>query len=120
MLFRSARRAQAMAALVEQAGLSSDQEKATQAIYDQMNTDLKNTLQDFVEKAQKNGKADRRDVMALGADVLEVMVATDDALRQQIPSDALEALDPEVTDPFAFVSGEVVKPLADLKDMDFE
>lgn len=114
-----ARRSQSMAALVEQADLSPDQEQKIQAIFDHMNAELKTSIDQFVKQASSGTEIRRRDLMALGADVLDIAVTADDQIHDILPLETLETLDEEVIDPFAFVSGDAVRSMTQLKDMDF-
>lgn len=115
----NARRAQSMQALTEQADLNAAQQAAVEQIFDTMNSQLKASVEQFVASAEARGSVNRRDMMALGADVLDLVVNADDQLHQTLPAEVLEQVDEEATDPFAFVSGDAVEAFVKLQEMDF-
>lgn len=112
-----ARRAQAMAALVEQADLDEDQEKAVVAVFDKMNEQIQASAEDFVDTALARGSIERRDMLAFGADMLDAAVVAEDGLHAQLPPELMKDLDPELYNPLNFVGGAAADSLLRLKDM---
>lgn len=112
-----ARRAQAMAALVEQADLDEDQEKAVVAVFDKMNEQIQASAEDFVDTALSRGNIERRDMLAFGADMLDAAVVAEDSLHAQLPPELMKDLDPELYNPLNFVGGAAADSLLRLKDM---
>lgn len=106
-----ARRAHALAALAEQGELDEAQMQDVERILDGMNDALKKEIDQFVSDALEHGEVERRDIMEFGANALDVVISTDDALRASIPEEQYDALDEEIADPLAYVSGEVVESL---------
>jgi len=110
-----ARRAQAMAALTEQGELSEDQQAEVTAAMSEMNTQLKAEVERFVAAANAGEDLDRRDAMEFTANSLDVVLAADDKMREILPADVYEAVDPEAVDPFSYLSGDAVESLSKLE-----
>jgi len=110
-----ARRAQALAALEEQAELDEAQMNEVASITDAMNAELKTEIDAFVEEAVAAGEVDRRDVMDFAAEALDVVIAADDRMRAAIPAEAYAAADDEAVDPLSFLSGDTVASLTRLE-----
>lgn len=103
-----ARRAQAMAALTEQADLSDADAARVDAAMDEMNAQLKVEVDRMVAQMADGHEPDRRDMMELAANGLDIALAADDKLRAVIPAEVYATLDPEAVDPFSYVSGEAL------------
>jgi DNA-binding transcriptional ArsR family regulator len=114
-----ARRAQALAALAEQSDLSDEELKSVEEAIDSFNSNLKASVDAFVAEAKTHGTVERRDVMALGADILDHAVTADDSLHSLISAESRQGMDPELLDPFSYISGDVVESVSELKDMEF-
>ena len=112
-----ARRSQALAALTEQADLSDDQVTAVNAAMDEMNAKLKTEVDDFVTASNSGQDPDRRDMMEFAANTLDAVIAADDKMRDILPEDVYDSVDPEAVDPFSYISGDAVPGLADLKEL---
>lgn len=110
-----ARRAHAMEALREQGELTTEDEAEVQGILDDMNHKLKDEIDRFAAEAAARGEVERRDFMELGANALDVVIATDDALRGALPEDVYSSLDQELQDPLSYVSGDTVASLTKLQ-----
>lgn len=113
-----ARRAQAIAALSEQADLDEAEIATVEAVYDKMNASLKASVDEFVARAESTGVVERRDMMALGADVLDAAVVAEDGVRSALPPDVAADLPEEYTDPLAFISSDVVMSLSRIRDLE--
>jgi hypothetical protein len=113
-----ARRAQAIAALSEEADLDEGQIATVEAVYDKMNASLKQSVEDFVSRAESTGTVERRDMMALGADVLDAAVVAEDGVRSVLPPEVAADLPEEFTDPLAFISSDVVMSLSRIRDLE--
>lgn len=107
-----ARRAHALEALAEQAKLDEAQRGEIEGILAHMNESLRQEVDGFVDDALAHGEVERRDVMEFGANALDVVIAADDALRSTLDEEQYAALDEELTDPLAYVSGDTVSSLA--------
>ena len=103
-----ARRAHAMEALIEQGDLDEDDQTKINTILDDMNAKLKEQIDEFEADAQRRGEVERRDFLELGADALDVVLASDDALRESLTAEVYEGLDDELTDPLSYVSGSTI------------
>jgi hypothetical protein len=108
------RRAQAIAALREQAGASDDQMADVDVIVDQMNADLAAVAETWVAAAGE-GDLSRRDMMLLASETLDVLIDTEDALFGTFSSEQRAALSEEVLDPTAYVDGSVVDRFSELE-----
>lgn len=106
-----ARRAQALAALVEQGGLEDDEVAAVTDAMDQMNRELKVEVDAFVDAAVAAGEVDRRDIMDFAAESLDIVIAADDRMRKAVPDDVYAEVDEAAVDPFSYVSGDVLASL---------
>ncbi len=116
-----ARRSQALAALTEQANLNDDQVAAVDAAMSEMNGKLKTEVDDFVTASNGGQDPDRRDAMEFAANTLDAVIAADDKMRDIIPADVYDTVDPEAVDPFSYISGDAVPGLANLKEIpDFQ
>ncbi len=110
-----ARRAQAEAALAEQADLDEEEAAAVRAVMDEMNAQLSKEVEAFVRDALANGEVERRDMLAFAADSLDVVLAADDAMREALPEGALDGVDDTLVDPLAYISGDTLAPLTRLE-----
>jgi HAMP domain-containing protein len=106
-----ARRAQAMAALVEQGDLEDDEIEAVNAAMDRMNQELEVAVGAFVDDALADKQVDRRDVMEFAADALDIVLAADDSVRLALPADLYDDIDPTAVDPLSYVSGDTLDAL---------
>ena len=107
------RRAQAIAALREQADASDEQMAAVDAIVGDMNADLQALAEDFVATARE-GEPSRRDLMVFASDTLEVFIGTEDALYEALPEDQRDEISQEALDPMSYVDGGIVDVLSEL------
>jgi hypothetical protein len=112
-----ARRAQAMAALTEQADLGDEEQAAVGKIMDDMNAKLKAEVDRFADDAVKNGDVDRRDMMDFAAESLDIVIATDDAMRKTLSPEAYADADETAVDPLSYLSGDTLDSLSKLEGM---
>lgn len=110
-----ARRAQAMAALVEQGELDEAEADAVEAAMDQMNRELKAEVDAFVEEAVASGEVDRRQIMDFAAESLDIVIAADDRLQRALPGDVYDAVEDAAVDPFSYISGDTLDGLTRLE-----
>ena len=108
------RRAQAMAALKEQAGASDEQMKSVEGAVDAMNGNLRALAEEFVATIEEGTEPSRRDMMLFAADTLDVLIETEDALYQALPEGQRESLDDAVLDPTSYVDASVIDVLSAL------
>jgi hypothetical protein len=107
------RRAQAVAALREQAGASDEQMAEVDEIVAAMNADLEVLAEEFVATVSE-GEPSRRDMMSFAADTLDVLIDTEDRLGGVLDDEQLEAVSDEALDPTAYVDGAIVDVLSRL------
>ena len=112
-----ARRAQALAALTEQADLDEEDVAAVNAAMKQMNDELGAQIDAMVTSAVSDGELDRRDMMEFGAEALDVVLAADDRMRDIIPPEVYAQIDASAVDPLSYISGETLDTVARLKDV---
>jgi hypothetical protein len=110
-----ARRAQALQALIEQGNLSEEQVASVEGIMDDMNTELKRSVDAMVNEVVAAGAVDRRDMLDFGADALDIVIAADDRMRATLPPEVYDAVDDETVDPFSYVSGDALESAARLE-----
>ncbi len=109
------RRAQASAALREQAEATDEQMAEVDAIAADMNADLHDLAEDFVATvAASGGRPNRRELMVFAADALDVLIGTEDSLSSVLDPAQLESLDDRALDPTAFVDGTLVDVMSKL------
>lgn len=108
------RRAQAAAALREQAEATDEQMDEVDRIVADMNADLTSLAEEFVASVNAGEEPTRRDMMSFAADTLDVLMATEDALTGVLDPAQLEQLDDKALDPTAYVDGTIVDVLSQL------
>lgn len=115
------RAAQARAALREQAGLDDAAMAQLDTITQEMNAELQRRVAaSFVRARANGGVVTRRELMEFAADGLDIVLRTDDRMREMLGPDAAASLDPGVLDPFLFVSGETAVMIQSGDDLRFE
>ncbi len=110
-----ARRAQALAALVEQGGLEEAEVGMVTDSMDQMNRELRAEVDAFVEGAVAAGEVDRRDIMDFAAESLDIVIAADERMRRSVPAEVYAEVDDAAVDPFSYLSGEALESLVRLE-----
>ena len=113
-----ARRAQALAALAEQADLDDTQVDAVEAAMDEMNRALAAEVDRFVADANESGIVERRDLMEFAAESLDIVIAADEQMRKAVPADVYDSIDDSAVDPFSYISGQTLDGLTRLEDID--
>lgn len=113
----AARRAQALAALTEQAELDAEQRAEVERIFEEMDRTVQASIEGFVDEALESQTVQRRDALALGADLLDAAVVAEDRLWESLPQETMEGIDPETYNPINFVSGETIRTLSRLQDI---
>ncbi len=109
------RKAQAWAALEEQAGLDEDQMLAFQDAIDQMNDALMRSAEDLVETVTSGEEPTRREALMFADNVLGSIIETDDAIYEILDADQRAAVEEEVLDPLAYVEPDLVDKLMELE-----
>jgi len=105
------RRAQARAALIEDANPDQDQlDQIDQAIQD-MNDSLLQIADELADTIQTEGEPNRRDAMSFAADALDTMLNAEETMRNTLNTDQITNLDDRSLDPFSYVSPELVDVL---------
>jgi hypothetical protein len=112
-----ARRAQARAALVEQADLDDEQMAAVDAAMDEMNRELAVQVGTFVDAAVSEGDIDRRSMMDLASGALDAVIDADDKMRTILPADVYAEIDDSAVDPFSYISADTLDALVKVQDM---
>src|SRR5262249_5204063 len=105
------RRAQAQAALREQAGATDEQMDQVDQIVAGMNADLESLATDFVA-ASGQGEPSRHDLMVFASDTLDVLINTEESLGTVLDEDQIHQLTADALDPTAYVDGGVVDVLS--------
>lgn len=110
------RRAQARAALIEDAEPEEGQLAAFDAATSEMNQRLL-TLADELEEMLDRGEVpERRDAMEFAADALDSMLAAEDKMRAALTPEQLESLEDAAIDPFSYVDPRLVDTLQRLDE----
>lgn len=112
-----ARAAQARAALVEQGDLDDETLATVDEVVARMNAELRDAVDDFVAEALEHGEVDRRMMMELGAEALDIAIAADDGLREALPEEVYARLDDAVVDPFSYIDGSAAESLRRVQDL---
>lgn len=107
------RRAQSRRALVEQADPSDEQLDEIDAAIDEMNDILVEEAELFLEAVRDRGPT-RREGLEFARNSIDALLLAEDAISGTLTDDQLETVDPEVIDPFGFVSPELVETLIEL------
>jgi len=114
MTAQDMRRAQARAALVEQADPSDDELASFDESMEAMNDDLLDISREFVDSVEDIEDVSRRDMMVLAADVLDVMIEADEAAERSMPGVDLADIDDEAVDPFSYIDPSILEVLVEL------
>ena len=109
------RKAQAWAALEDQAGLDEDQMLTFQDAIDRMNEDLMRSAEDLVATVTSGEEPTRREALMFADNVLSSIIETDDALYEILDADQRSAVEEEVLDPLAYVEPDLVDKLMELE-----
>lgn len=112
-----ARAAQARAALEEQGDLDEEALAEVDEVVARMNDQLQDAVDDFVADALEAGLVDRRMMLDLGADALDIAITADDGLRAAIPEEAYAGLDEAVVDPFSYIDGAAADALQKVRNL---
>lgn len=107
------RRAQAVAALRQQAGATDEQMDDMDGIIDEMNANL-GALADELVALSSGRQPSRTEMMGLAADALDVLLETEASMSSVLSEEQLAELEDDVLDPTAFVDGSVIQRFAEL------
>jgi hypothetical protein len=100
----AARRAQARAALIEDADPTADQLADVDSAVDDMNAQLDSLARDLVDRVQAGGgELSRREQMQFAADGLDVMLTAQTSIEDALDDDQRAAVDEEAIDPFSYI-----------------
>ena len=108
------RSAQARQALGEQADLTDEQWAEFDAAVNDMNAELMDISQQFVDTIASGGEPTRRDAMIFGADVLDVFLEADDRIYDMMDADQRSATEAEAMDPMAFMDPDLLDVFLEL------
>jgi hypothetical protein len=111
----AARAAQARAALTEDADPSPQQLARIDAAYAEMNDALDGLAREFVQRTRDGEPMGRREMMAFGADLLDVLVTAEDKVLGSIEADQRSALREEASDPTSYVDARIVDMISELE-----
>lgn len=113
-----ARRAQALAALTEQADLDEQQTAQVEALMDEMNAAMRSHVDGFVQQVLSQGDVERHDMLVVAADMLDTVIVTDEKMQALLGDELYDSVDPEAVDPLSYVDGSTLSSLAQLQGMD--
>lgn len=108
------RRAQARAALLEDADPSPEQLDEIDSAVAEMNQGLNQLASELVNMMAKGEEPTRRDAMAFAADALDTMIIAEDRINAALDEDQLAGVDEQALDPFSYVDPALVDVLARL------
>ncbi len=108
------RRAQARAALVEDAEPDETQLESIDIAVNEMNESLTNLAEELTTMIADGEEPTRRDAMEFAADALDTMLLAEDAMRGALDPDQLDLLDDGSLDPFSYVDPSLVDTLEKL------
>jgi len=111
------RSAQAKAALYEDIRPSGEQEARIDAVLADMNDQLFDVTRDFLDRTRGGEVAPRRDMMALGADVLDILTTAESSVLDQMTPSQRAAVREEATDPTSFVDPGLLDLVAEYDDL---
>jgi len=108
------RRAQARAAIVEDARPDDTQMETIDSAVQEMNDSLMGMADELVTMLDSGEEPTRREAMEFAADALDTMLVAEDAMRGALDDDQLDSLDDAALDPFSYVSPDLVDLLEGL------
>lgn len=97
------RRAQARAALIEEAAPDDAQLDALDAAVDEMNDELFVLADEAMARLESGETPERRDVMVFAADALDILITADERLASALDPEQRAAVDEAALDPFSYV-----------------
>ena len=108
------RRAQARAALIEDAEPSQSQlDDIDQAVQD-MNDSLLALSGELTDMLENGEEPERRQAMSFAAEALDTMITAEDQFRDTLSQDQIDALDDQALDPFSYISPDIIDTLQSL------
>lgn len=111
------RAAQARAALHEDIDPTGEQVARIDAVVDDMNDQLFSVTRDFLERTRAGETMPRRDTMALGADVLDILTTAESRMLDEMTPSQREAVREEATDPTSFLDPSLIDLLGEYEDL---
>ncbi len=108
------RRAQARAALIEDARPDDTQMETIDDAVREMNDSLVGLADELVTMLDNGQEPTRREAMEFAADALDTMLIAEEQMRAALDPDQLGALDDAALDPFSYVSPDLVDLLEGL------
>ena len=100
--------------LIEGADPSDEQlQNIDQAVQD-MNDALLSLSGELTEIIEGGEEPDRRQAMSFAADALDTMLAAEDAMRDTLSQDQIDALDDGALNPFSYISPDIIDTLEGL------
>lgn len=107
------RRTQAREALRQQAGAKEEQLDSVDAAVDGMNTQLQDLADRVFADIVEYGEPDRRQMLEFSSEALDIVIATDDAIRGSFEEDQLWDVEDPALDPFSYVDPTILDAFAD-------
>lgn len=104
-----ARAAQARAALLEDANPTPEQLQQIDTTLRSMNDDLRRIADDVAAELAAGTEPDRRQLMMIAADTLDVMVEAETRLTESLRADQVDGLSDESLNPFSYVDPTVLE-----------
>lgn len=112
------RRAQARAALLEQANPTEEQLESFDAAVADMNAELRSVAEDLLARVHElDGVPPRRELMLYAADGLDAVIEADARIQETLGG---VAVDDEAVDPLSHLDPSLVDLLAELDELEFD
>ena len=108
------RRAQARAALMEDARPDDTQMEDIDTAVKDMNTQLMGMADELAAMIENGEEPSRREAMEFAADALDTMIGTEEAMRAALDEDQIAELEDGALDPFSYIDPELVSALEGL------
>ena len=105
------RRAQARAALVEEADLDRAQAEEVDGVYDEMNGTLEELAAGMAEMVVGGREPDRREAMEFAAEALDAMLVAEDRVLRVLDAEQRSELGQDAANPFNHVSPQLIDVL---------
>lgn len=102
------RRAQARAALMEDADPSDEQLDRIDDAVEQMNVELEDLAADIIDVVNSGEEPSRREMMVFAADALDVMITAEESIAGSLGDDQLGSVEDGSIDPFSYIEPDLV------------
>ena len=105
------RRAQARAALLEQADPDPEQIEDVDVAVDEMNESLMSLVDEISDIVEAGEEPSRLDAMSFAADALDIMIETEERMLDAFDDEQLDALEDDALNPFFHVDSTILDRL---------